>query len=371
MTSYRCKRQSSFSFTCADPKDKKASRVVGSDCSNNIQDLRCCDGSPVIKVETYTGGAPGISGTLVSEANLELCSKLQFWTEGTGVINVSQGSAQVQLETANLLTGSGDPIDPPPAPSRVFGYLDVTSSTFWVWNGSWIKITELDILTTQGDLLTVDSSGNAVRLPRGNTNQMLISNTNADLEWVDQQVIPPPELDVLTNRGDLVTKDLNLDVVRLPIGTPGQILTAGPNGDPTWVDPPPKGEEIIIYDRNISPLILTRPECGKAIVIPDENTASDREVLAWFNAQNGDEITIFCRGSVDILNLESLDICLLPGTTSHTVELGNAGIGVTKTWTFLNSNTNMFNNSVPGVPVSTTNGPGWYLKSEGTFGQII
>lgn len=102
-----------------------------------LEEIQCRDGGPAITVETYIGGPPGSTGATSCSADLELCDTLQFWTEGTQFIKATEGSVQVQIETANLLGASGPPgppVNPPPAPGRIFGYHDRENNTFYMWN---------------------------------------------------------------------------------------------------------------------------------------------------------------------------------------------------------------------------------------------
>jgi len=105
---------------------------------------QCDGGIPGISVETYTGGAPGTTGSMfVSSAQLELCDSLQFWTDGTTELNVQEGSAQVGIEAANIISGSGEPLIVPAAPNRNFIYNDVENGVLYAWagpTGGWIQV---------------------------------------------------------------------------------------------------------------------------------------------------------------------------------------------------------------------------------------
>jgi hypothetical protein len=65
----------------------------------------CCDGTPGITVQSYLGNPSDPESQLLSSVNLDLCSKLQFWSQGTMAIGVEDGSAMVSLETNNIIIG--------------------------------------------------------------------------------------------------------------------------------------------------------------------------------------------------------------------------------------------------------------------------
>ena len=102
---------------------------------------QCNGGIPSINVESYSGGSPGTTGSMfVSSAQLELCDSLQFYTEGTTELNVQEGSAQVGIEAANILSGSGEPMFTPLAPNRNFIYHDTMNNVLYSWSGSWNQV---------------------------------------------------------------------------------------------------------------------------------------------------------------------------------------------------------------------------------------
>jgi len=120
------------SFCECKQRDSFSSGVIGAP----LDFAQCNGGVPAIQVESYIGGAPGTTGSsLVSSAQLELCDKLQFWTEGTTELNVQEGSAQVEIEAANILCGSGDPTITPMT-TRKFIYHDTTNNVLYAWPGS-------------------------------------------------------------------------------------------------------------------------------------------------------------------------------------------------------------------------------------------
>lgn len=107
----------------------------------DLDDFQCRDGRPAIRIQSFIGGPPPGSeqegetpGELHSEVDSDLCEPIQFWSEGTKFIGLTPGSAQIQLEAENLYTVEGTPVDPPPAPNRVFGAIDVTRNFLFKWN---------------------------------------------------------------------------------------------------------------------------------------------------------------------------------------------------------------------------------------------
>ena len=73
-------------------------------CSTSLLGV-CCDGTPGITVQSYLGNPGDLTSQLLSSVDLDLCSSLQFWTQGTMSIGVEAGSARVGLETNNILVG--------------------------------------------------------------------------------------------------------------------------------------------------------------------------------------------------------------------------------------------------------------------------
>ena len=73
-------------------------------CNTSLTGI-CCDGTPGIIVQSYLGNPSDSESQLLSSVNLDLCSKLQFWSQGTMSIGVEAGSAKVGLETNNILVG--------------------------------------------------------------------------------------------------------------------------------------------------------------------------------------------------------------------------------------------------------------------------
>lgn len=96
-----------------------------------------------LTVESWIG-LPGASGsTGISAAALDLCDTLAFWTEGSMFINVTSGSARVQLEPNNLLCGPSGPTGSPPAPHRNFIYTDTNTGILHSWcsdEQEWVPI---------------------------------------------------------------------------------------------------------------------------------------------------------------------------------------------------------------------------------------
>ena len=96
------------------------------------------EGAVLIQTFQGTPGTTGVTG--ISQVSLSLCSSLQFWTEGTMYLNTTAGSVRVQVEAANILTGTGNPINPPNAPDRNFIYYNQTTGNAFIWNGMWSQI---------------------------------------------------------------------------------------------------------------------------------------------------------------------------------------------------------------------------------------
>jgi len=122
-----CKRRDAFSF-------QPTSRIP-------LENLECNGVAPAILVETYENGDPD-TGDLKTSFPLELCDKLQFWTEGSTVIVGQPGSARVQVETNNILHGPGDPTEDPPHVDNKFFHHDTTTDALWIWhpNDGWSNI---------------------------------------------------------------------------------------------------------------------------------------------------------------------------------------------------------------------------------------
>uniref|UniRef100_A0A6C0JR55 Uncharacterized protein n=1 Tax=viral metagenome TaxID=1070528 RepID=A0A6C0JR55_9ZZZZ len=101
-----------------------------------INNFSCGDGcSAPLTVESWIGipGATGSTGTAVA---LELCDSLIFWSEGSSYLNVTAGSALVQIEPANILCGVTAPSLIPLAPDRNFLFVNTTTGYVYAWNGA-------------------------------------------------------------------------------------------------------------------------------------------------------------------------------------------------------------------------------------------
>jgi len=126
----------------------RCSRISASAFSGRLEDLgntQCGNGSPAITVENWIGVPEAPGSTSVSSVPLELCDKLQFYTEGSTELNVQVGSAQVRIETNNILQGTGDPSGmQPPDPSRPFLFHDTDTNSLYVWDSgavNWFQST--------------------------------------------------------------------------------------------------------------------------------------------------------------------------------------------------------------------------------------
>lgn len=90
-----------------------------------------------------------------------------------------------------------------------------------------VDIDSITTTTTKGDLLVEDGS-NLVRLPVGTNGQVLTANsgTTEGVEWATPASAPTiDDLTPTTTKGDLLVED-GSNVVRLAAGTDGQVLTA-------------------------------------------------------------------------------------------------------------------------------------------------
>ncbi len=84
-------------------------------------------------------------------------------------------------------------------------------------------------ITTEGDLIVGNASGEESRLAIGTVGQIL-SSTGTTANWID--FVPSPT----TTQGDLIFRGPTTDE-RLALGGPNQLLTASLGG-PIWADPP-------------------------------------------------------------------------------------------------------------------------------------
>jgi len=60
--------------------------------NNPLDLLKCGNGAPAITVETWVGIPESPGSTSISSVPLELCDKLQFYTEGTTELIAQVGS---------------------------------------------------------------------------------------------------------------------------------------------------------------------------------------------------------------------------------------------------------------------------------------
>ena len=112
--------------------------LSGNCCENNtgyfscpVNASECCDG---LTVQNWIGlpGATGSSGPF-GKVVLDQCGAvLNFWSNGSADIDVTAGSANVNIETANILCGAGAPTAPP-APNQGFAYFNDTNSSLSIW----------------------------------------------------------------------------------------------------------------------------------------------------------------------------------------------------------------------------------------------
>jgi hypothetical protein len=110
-------------------------------CSTSLLGV-CCDGTPGITVQSYLGNPGDLTSQLLSSVDLDLCSSLQFWTQGTMSIGVEAGSARVGLETNNILVGPSGftGVTPEPLnPQRpLLGYNE-SNQTASIWDPNFQK----------------------------------------------------------------------------------------------------------------------------------------------------------------------------------------------------------------------------------------
>ena len=88
-----------------------------------------------------------------------------------------------------------------------------------------------DVVTTRGDVIIGDVSGDAARLPIGTVDQILVSD-GTDVAWQDNQ---GGLVDPMTTRGDIIVRDAANASARLGVGTNGQILKSD-GTDISWDD---------------------------------------------------------------------------------------------------------------------------------------
>ncbi len=86
-----------------------------------------------------------------------------------------------------------------------------------------------DVVTTRGDIIRGDASGEAERLAVGTNGQVLTSD-GTDAAWATPAASP------VTTRGDIIRGDSSGDAERLAVGTAGQVLTSD-GTDAAWTTP--------------------------------------------------------------------------------------------------------------------------------------
>jgi hypothetical protein len=105
-----------------------------------------------------------------------------------------------------------------PADFKIFG--DAVDATV---DGIDDRVTDLEVITTEGDLIVGNATGDPVRVPVGTIGQVLASDGDT-VEWVTPTSgIPATIFDA---KGDLIGASANDTPARLAVGADGTVLTA-------------------------------------------------------------------------------------------------------------------------------------------------
>jgi len=102
------------------------------------------DDDRILTVKSYNNGFPpssigvsgitGPTGVLSGEVPLNFCDTLEFWSRGTTQVITTEGSALVEIATANIIINRGIPIDPPTDPNRPFLWVDAENNDLYAWS---------------------------------------------------------------------------------------------------------------------------------------------------------------------------------------------------------------------------------------------
>lgn len=161
---------------------------------NCAENITCCNGNSVFTVETFLG-TPGSTGaTGLSSVKLDLCDKLQFYSEGASILLATPGSARVRIEPNNIMHGSGNPTNPPLATdvSCIYHNTDTNSLHIWNPNSEWSHVSQigttgtLDFQQTFLDAFNVDSFSVS---KEGNIGTVSITSTNIGASIVLNQTM--------------------------------------------------------------------------------------------------------------------------------------------------------------------------------------
>lgn len=93
---------------------------------------KCNSGAPALTVEAWSG-YPGATGSTGTAVGLDFCDTIKFWSEGTMNFDLFPGSVHVDMKSSTMLSGSQDPVSPPPAPDYGWQYTNTTSHQLFQW----------------------------------------------------------------------------------------------------------------------------------------------------------------------------------------------------------------------------------------------
>uniref|UniRef100_A0A6C0JWK5 Uncharacterized protein n=1 Tax=viral metagenome TaxID=1070528 RepID=A0A6C0JWK5_9ZZZZ len=112
-----------------------------------------CEDDEHIKVQTYLGEPGTVGSTLTGQAELSISdgccggdNNLQFWTDGSVLLEATEGSARVQVETNNIFigitgfTGSGSPPANVGVPAVGFGTVTGALSVWDPFLQMWLQV---------------------------------------------------------------------------------------------------------------------------------------------------------------------------------------------------------------------------------------
>jgi len=153
--SYKCKVAK-----CSCKRSAFTARTYDCCSALTLDDLSCNDPTKsFLTVEEWRREPGSTVGTLVNTARLSSCDTLRFWTNGSIDLGLVDGSANVEIETNNLIGATGPPSGPPPGPDRpAIHYNALTGEvTWWVpfdtgstGPGQWTTIAAGGSTGTQG-----------------------------------------------------------------------------------------------------------------------------------------------------------------------------------------------------------------------------